>query len=415
MPTESTPTQPGRSPLKNAVWRRGAHLAARLRRGQRDGLRRDVYEVLEAGGDSFWGRVVDLGLVALILVNITAFVLETVPSIQAEWGTWLRLIEIVSVLIFTIEYVLRLWSCVELPFLRRLTPTRARWKFALRAPQIIDFLAIAPFYLSSVLPVDLRILRSFRLLRFLKLARYSPAMHTLVRVLVNERRALLGALVLVLTALLFAASGMYVLESEAQPNTFGSIPQAAWWAIVTLTTVGYGDVTPVTPLGRAFAGIVMLGGLIVLALPIAIIATGFSQEAGRRDFVLTWNMLSKIPLFADLDAGTVAELMRYLRAHNYPSNWEILPAGANTGSMYFIASGRVRRHRGETHDELTAGHHFGEQALLEQSPHEHAYSTLTRTRVLELHHDDLLRLNSSHPEISQRIRKLANGPRNDAV
>lgn len=407
MQTENSPDPAAKLPLRNAVWRRGTHLAARLHPGQRDKVRRDVYELLEAGGDDFWSRFVEMALVALILINIAGFVLETVPSIQSVWGGWLRLVETVSVLIFTVEYGLRLWSCVELPFLRRLTPGKARWKFATRAPQIIDFLAISPFYLSFLLPVDLRLLRSFRLLRFLKLARYSPAMHTLVRVLANEHRALAGALVLVLTALLFAASGMYFLESEAQPNTFGSIPQAAWWAIVTLTTVGYGDVTPITPLGRVFAGLVMLCGLVVLALPIAIIATGFSQEANRRDFVLTWNMLSKIPLFADLDVTTVAELMRYLRAHNYPSNWEILQPGTSNGSMYFIASGRIRRHQGQEAEELAAGQHFGAQAVLDQLSHEHGYSTVTRSRVLELHHDDFLRLNSSHPEVCRRIRALA--------
>ncbi len=392
---------PGRVERWRADWRQGAD--ARL------ALRKRVYDVLEIGrGESTLSVVVENVLIALIFLNVVAFILETVPSIEARYGGLLNFIEWTSVLIFSAEYALRIWSCVEVPFLKRLSPTQARLQYARSPYLLIDLLAILPFYLSFLVPLDFRILRVLRLFRFLKLARYSPAMNTLMRVLANERRTLMGALLLVMTLLLFAATIMYYLENEAQPDRFGSIPQSAWWAIVTLTTVGYGDAVPVTGLGKLVGGMTMLCGLIVLALPIAIIANGFAQEVGRRDFVLTWSMMSRIPLFADLDANAITEVMRYLHAHNYPARWEVIGPGSPGEAMYFVASGRVRRqiHLDEL-ETLAAGDFFGEVALLDHAANEHTYLTLTRVRLLKLDRDGYQRLHAAHPGIAEAIRKVA--------
>ena len=146
----------------------------------------------------------------LILLNIAAFVAETVPDIARQHHAAFHAFEIFSVAVFTIEYGLRLWTAVEVPFLSRLSPWAARLRFAGRPSSIIDFLAIAPFYLGSLIGLDLRALRALRLLRFFKLSRYSPAMHSLIRVLVSERRALIGAGLLLMTAVLFASTGIYL-------------------------------------------------------------------------------------------------------------------------------------------------------------------------------------------------------------
>lgn len=183
-----------------------------------------------------------------------------------------------SVFVFSLEYVLRVWSAVDIPMLSRLPPWRARLRFALRPIKLIDLMAVLPWYLQWFIPVDLRFLRVLRLLRLLKLARYSPALQTLGRVLADEYRALLGALLVMLVLLLFASTAIYFLDREAQPDKFGSVPASAWWALTTLTTVGYGDAVPVTPWGRVFGGVVMLLGVGMFALPIAIIATGFTLD-----------------------------------------------------------------------------------------------------------------------------------------
>ncbi len=133
-----------------------------------------------------------------------------------------------SVAVFTIEYVLRVWSAVDIPMLSRLPPWRARLRFALRPIMLIDLLAFLPWYLHFMFPLDLRILRVFRLFRLLKLVRYSPVLQTLGRVLADEYRVLLGALLVILVLLLFASTAMYMLERGAQPDKFGSIPVAAW-------------------------------------------------------------------------------------------------------------------------------------------------------------------------------------------
>ena len=370
--------------------------------------RRRVYEILELGhGEDRASKLCDTFLVTLILLNIAAFVAETVPEIANQHHSAFHAFEIFSVAIFTIEYGLRIWTAVEVPFLSRLNPWAARLRFAGRPSLIIDFLAIAPFFLGSLIGVDLRALRALRLLRFFKLSRYSPAMHSLIRVLVNERRALVGAGLLLMTAVLFASTGIYYLESAAQPDRFGSVPQSAWWAIATLTTVGYGDVTPVTTLGRTFGAVVMVVGLCILALPVAIIAAGFSQEVNRRDFVVTWSLMSRIPLLANLDAEDVEQIMPLFHAHNLPPNFEVLAEGGEGHAMYFIAAGKVTMRSAAGDQSYGKGDCFGVTAVLDHDTYKGSFVTTTRCRLLKLHREDFHRLETASPEVARSLRKTA--------
>jgi voltage-gated potassium channel len=258
--------------------------------------------------------------------------------------------------------------------------------------------------------LDLRVLRAARLLRFFKLSRYSPAIHSLVRVLSNERRTLLGAGLLLTGAVLFAATGMYYIEGHVQPDKFGSVPDAAWWAIATLTTVGYGDVAPITPLGRFFGSFVMVTGLCILALPVAIISAGFAQEVARRDFVVTWSLMSRVPMLSELDATEVSHIMPLLHAHNLPPNVEVLAEGALADAMYFIASGRVAmRPSAEEagHETFGAGDMFGVHAMLENDTHKGSFVTTSKCRLLKLHKSDFHRLETANPAIAKSIRKMA--------
>jgi voltage-gated potassium channel len=371
-------------------------------------LRHRVYEIMEVGhGEDRASRLFDAFIVMLILLNIAAFIAETVPRLEAAYGPWFHAFEVVSVAIFTIEYVLRLWSGIEMPYLARLPAWRARLRLARRPMLIIDLAAVLPFYLSQIFTLDLRVLRVLRLLRFLKLSRYSPAMHSLLRVLSNERRALIGAGLLLLAAVLFASTGMYFIEGHAQPDRFGSVPDASWWAIATLTTVGYGDVTPITPLGRLFGSIVMVTGLCILALPVAIIASGFTQEVNRRDFVVTWSLMSRIPLLADLDASEVGQIMPLLHAHNLPPNVEVMAEGSEARAMYFIASGKIRMRSGEREAIYSAGDFFGVVAMLENDVHRGRFVTLSKCRLLKLHREDFHRLETANRQLAVNLRKEA--------
>ena len=375
-------------------------------------VRRRVYEIMEVGhGEDIASKVLDTFLVVLIVANIAVFCAETVPSLEAKWGWEFHVFEMFCLVVFTVEYLLRLWIAVEVPFLARLTPLSARAHFAARAPQIIDLLAILPFYLGHIFGVDLRVLRIFRLLRFLKLSRYSPAMHTLIRVISNERRALLGAGLLLIAAVLFASTGIYFLEHQAQPDKFGSVPESAWWAIATLTTVGYGDVTPHTVAGRVFGGIVMVTGLCVLALPVAIISTGFAQEVNRHDFVVTWSLITRIPLLAELDAEQVALVMPMLHAQHLPPNVEVIPRGSPGAAMYFIASGRVRMHADVDDYVYGTGELFGMVAMLANDLNHASFVTASKCRLLKLYRADFHRFEAASPTIAAHIRKVAEARR----
>ncbi len=371
--------------------------------------RREVHDVLEVGGDTHpMGRVVNAFIILLIILNAIAFAADTVPELADRYADEFEAFNVFSVIVFTIEYGLRLWSAVDIPMLSRLPHWRARLRFALRPIMIIDLLAFLPWYLHWVYPMDLRILRVFRLFRLLKLVRYSPALQTLGRVIADEYRALLGALLVILVLLLFASTAMYFLEREAQPDKFGSIPAAAWWALATLTTVGYGDVVPITPFGKLLGGVVMLLGVGMIALPVAIIATGFSQESNRHQFVVTWSMVARVPLFATMSESEIAEITKLLYTRNYLPGVPIVHTGDAGDAMFIIASGEAVAAvaRGK-HALLKEGDFFGEMALLERRRHKHDVVARTRCRVYVLDSQALARLARRHPEIMHRIRKIA--------
>ena len=228
------------------------------------------------------GRVLNLLLILLISLNVVAIFLESVDSIYREYQRLFMFFELFSVGVFTIEYFARVWSSIDLDSAKDKSPIMGRIKYMLTPIALVDILAILPFYLSLYMSIDLRFLRVLRLLRLLKLARYSPALGALLDVIRKEADALIAAIIVLLMMLVLAAAGIYLLENELQPDTFGSMPDSMWWAIVTLTTVGYGDVVPITTLGKVFSGMVGLIGVGMIALPAAILASGFAQNIQAR-------------------------------------------------------------------------------------------------------------------------------------
>ena len=228
---------------------------------------------------SILAKSVEFFILSLIALNILAVVMETVAEIGEKYRIVFGLFETFSVIVFTVEYALRLWSCtVETRYAK---PVIGRFRYAASFYAVIDLFAILPFYLPILIPFDLRFLRAvrlFRLFRLLKVGRYSKALGSLASVL-REKRAELGITVLVvLIFLLLASTTMYDLEHEAQPQNFPNIPAAMWWGVVTLTTVGYGDIYPVTPLGKFVGAIIALLGIGLFALPAGIIASGLVEQ-----------------------------------------------------------------------------------------------------------------------------------------
>lgn len=241
--------------------------------------RRRIHRILEIAepGDRP-SRVFDIGIRGLIAANVVAVVVESVPEIQEAAAPWFRAFDLASVAVFSVEYVLRVWSAPEDDRYRR--SVRGRLRFMATPLALIDLAAVLPAYLPMV-GVDLRILRGVRLVRLvrvLKLARYSRALRSLGRTFRRKREELALTLSMVGLLVLIASTLMYYAEHTVQPETFGSIPDSMWWGVVTLTTLGYGDVVPVTLLGRFMGGLFALSGLLVIALPTAILGSGFVEE-----------------------------------------------------------------------------------------------------------------------------------------
>lgn len=370
--------------------------------------RRSVYTVIEAGGSGPAARLFDDAMVVLIVMNVIAVILESVPSIHDPLATEFFIFDAVSVAIFAVEYALRIWVSIEIPAVRQRGAWRGRLMFATRPAQIIDFLAFAPALLSMLMNFgDLRVLRVFRLLRFLKLARYSPAMVTLSRALYEERRALLGALILMVGTAIFSGTVMHVIEASAQPDKFGTIPDAMWWALATLTTIGYGDAVPVTALGKVFGGLVMICGLGLFALPIGIVATAFVNEIHRRDFVVTWGMVARVPLFSALDAAAIAEVMKIMRTRAVPAGTVIAARGEEAEGMFFIADGEVKIALPRGDITLTSGEFFGELALLKRVKRVGTITAVSRTHLMIIDSFDFETLLNRDEALKARILDIA--------
>jgi voltage-gated potassium channel len=387
-------------------------------------LRHRLYEILEHGsiGDQT-GLAVGRFIVLLVIANLASTALETVPILQARYGPLFIAIEFLSLVVFSIEYGLRLWVAVEHAPYRHLSPPRARLKFMASPLGMIDLLAILPFWLAFVLPIDLRVLLVFRMVRFLKLARYSPAMRSLLDALYTERRALFGCLVILIGATLLSATVMHLIEGRIQPDQFGTIPAAMWWAIVTLGTIGYGDVVPITLFGRFVASITIVVGMVMIALPVGIVATAFANQIHRRDFVVTWSMIARVPLFAELTASDIADIMRLLRAQQVEAGTIIARRGEPAHSMYFVAAGEVEIELKHKRVRLGAGHFFGEVAALRRARRSATSTAVTRTSLLVLDAHDLHALMDREPRIADRIREVVRGrigrdivtPRGDVI
>jgi len=242
-----------------------------------DTLRSRVYWWLERPDrDANGPRLLEIALIVLITLNVGAVIIETVEPIYLRWQHAFDLFEVLSLGIFATEYILRLWAAVENPGFR------SRFSWATSPLALIDLLAILPALLYLFVPIDLRILRALRMLRLLKLTRYSPALSMLFAVFEEEAGAFFAGFFILMIMLVFAASGAWLAEHQVQPEAFGSIPAAMWWAVATLTTVGYGDVTPITVGGKIFGAIITVLGIGMAALPAGIIASGLNEQIHRR-------------------------------------------------------------------------------------------------------------------------------------
>ena len=369
-------------------------------------LRDRLYELLEHDHlpHSVGSRFVRL-IVVIIVLDVLAAILASVPEYDEKFHRLFTTVEVAAVMAFALEYLARIWSIVG-HSLRDMTPMRARLEYALSALGIIDLLAFLPSTIALIMR-DRHALVLFGMLPFLKLVRYSPALRSLLAALHAERRTLFGCLVILTGAVLLFASLLFAIEHTVQPEKFGTIPQAMWWAIVTLGTVGYGDVVPVTPLGKIVSVFTIVVGFAMIALPVAIISTAFAEEVRRRDFVVTWGMLARVPLFSHLGASEIADIMRLLRAQTIESGEILVRRGDAASSMYFITAGEVEIELPSQRVRLSDGTFFGEIALLHRTKRSGTVTARRKTKLLALDAQDFHALIERVPDLAAHIHRTA--------
>ena len=363
-----------------------------------------LYRVLDPESHDPAARIFRVVHHVLAAFGIAIVLAETMEPVQADYGAELAAGFYVVGGFFIAEYLLRLIAAPSKPGHEHLPAWRARALWAVSPGGIFDLVCALP----GVLFMTERYWASFfGFIWASKYVRYSPGLASLGRVVKNERQSLFSVLLGFGIVLLTAASIAYLLEREANPAVFGSIPAALWWAIVTLTTTGYGDVVPSTVAGRILGGSVMTGGILVFALWSGILANGYAQELRRREFLRTWELVAKVPFFHNIGASLIAEVARLLRPRDYPAGGVVMRRGQPGDCMYFIADGEVEIQLPGQNVYLISGQFFGEVALLTGAPRNATVVATQPSTLLSLDIVDFHELLARQPELARIIHEEA--------
>jgi voltage-gated potassium channel len=330
--------------------------------------------------------IVAAGLLALVILSVD-------PAYEAA-HRWVEAALWTCLSFFAVEWLARLVRAIR---------ARRGLTYSLSGGGLVDAIAALAVPIAIACGAEPRSAWLLGVFWLLKLVPGVPGLRRLRRVLVLESGPLLSVLVLFLMVLSFASVAVYVLERNVQPAVFGSLPSTLWWAVVTLTTVGYGDVVPVTALGRMVAAIVMICGLGVFGLWTGILATGFATETRRDNFLKTWDSVSKVPFFASLGPAAIADVTHVLRTIDLPPRTMIVRKGQPGDCMYFIASGEVEVDLPGKKVQLGEGAFFGEMALLGNRQRSANISTTQLSRLLVLDLVDFHVLMARHPDLAHTI------------
>jgi voltage-gated potassium channel len=356
----------------NGVLTKLAHLTAPLRRFGASSLARFI----------------------VLTIGFSAMTALTMPNLARHSSEWLSAC---------------LWCCLAYFAVEGAVRARAAFQigdvgdYLLSPSGIVDLLALFPVPIALVCGVAQPTAWLFASLWALKVAQNSPGFAQLGRVFVLEARPLASVMALFMIILFLSSAGMYVAERGAQPRAFASLLDALWWAVVTLTTTGYGDKVPITYLGHLLGSVVMICGIATFGLWTGILANGFAAESRRRNFIQTWDLVSKVPFFQSLDPSSIAEITHHLRRLDVPGQTVVIRRGKAGDCMYFIADGEVEVDVKPAAVRLGAGAFFGELALLGDSVRTANVSTTTTSTLLILDLADFRTLTAHHPELARAI------------
>lgn len=372
-----------------------------------------AYAIIEGGpvsnkSISLLNKIFRYFISITVLVSVIAVIMETVEEISTSYSNIFINIETIAITIFTIEYIARLWVCTADRSGKYKHPIWGRLRYMISPMAIIDLLAILPFFLMPLVSDDFLILRLIRLMRMMKFIRYSPFLNTLWSVLYREKNSIMTVISTMFIMLIFASSLMWMIEHKAQPEAFSSIPETLWWAMSTLTTVGYGDMVPITPIGRFVGMFIMLTGIGFFTMPAAVLASGFIREINKREISITYAMVSKVPLFANLKADMIAEIVQHLTPRKIPARYTILRRTEIENELCFILSGKVELDFPHSSIILKQGDFFGEMAMLEDGTLSATHiNTLEDTELMVLDKENFKIIAEKFPKIKSLIKEAA--------
>jgi voltage-gated potassium channel len=368
-------------------------------------LRARILHYLDAEGYGAAALALRSAFIVCVLVAAASAAMTTLPDLNPTAAHAARLVHFAAACVFAFEYALRVAAAPEHQGAAASAP-KARLEYMTSAIGLIDLFAAASYWLMLADLVAPRIEAVLALIAVCKLVRYAPGLDIIVTVFRQEARPLASAVLALFVVLTLASGIMFLIEHDAQPNVFASIPHTLWWGMVTVASVGYGDMAPITPLGKAFASIVMLFGLAMFAVPAGILASGFASELRRRDFIVTWETVAQVPLFGQLDASRIAAIAQLLRPQIIPALHVIVRRGEPADAMYFIMKGEVEIDLYPTPVHLKQGQHFGEIALLKKTNRTATVTTVTECRLLALDAHDFHRLMAQHPDLASAIARI---------
>ncbi|MGJ8744762.1 cyclic nucleotide-gated ion channel [Polaribacter sp.] len=339
----------------------------------------------------------------IILVTVMATFSIAIES--AETGNFysFTIFQIERILfgVLTIDYFFHILEALQLK----------RCKIYLQSFEgFVDFIAVVPFVLTFFDFQNIEVVKyTFGIATFLKIARFSDALTIFKDVIISERKSILASLYLMFLLTFFISTILYFVEKEANPKGFGSIIESMWWSIVTLATVGYGDVVPITVLGKLVGALASIIGLGMFALPAGILANGFAQELKRVKYVTSWNLVAKVPIFSELDKGTISEIARLLMVKRFTKNEVIIKKGDVGDAMYFLLEGEVEVvfPEKEANVILNKGDFFGEIALIKDVKRTATVKAKKRCEMFELTSYDFKKLVQSKPEIIKVIESVS--------
>ncbi|HZU88772.1 MAG TPA: cyclic nucleotide-binding domain-containing protein [Stellaceae bacterium] len=364
-----------------------------------------LHKMLDPDGAGTAARLFRAAHHALVAIGTGIVLADSVPSLRQAHGGLLAVLFCLVSAGFAIEYAARCYAAPAAPAARHRPPLRVRLAWACSPGGIVDLLSAAAGIAGLVLGGGDALLLG--LVWLCKLVRYAPGLSILGRVVGRAHRALLSLLLGFGIVLVGASSLAFVFEHNAQPQRFGSIPTALWWAIVTVTTTGYGDAVPKTPYGRLLAGLIMVGGILVLALLAAILASFYADEMRRHAFLNTWRVVAGLPFFQQVGAPIVADVARLLRPRDYPAGAVVCRRGEPGDCMYFIASGTVEIRVNPAPLRLGSEQFFGEIALLTGAPRNATVVAVEPCTLLRLDIADFHALMAQQPELASIIKEEA--------